>query len=103
MRSPNDNGEQSNRPKFDKRSIYAGLIIWEFALLLLLFIYVFDARHPPIPGEPDLGEGLVVVSTVFAAIIVFTAGALSMLLGLVHFLWLSWRFGHRNTSATETS
>jgi CHASE2 domain-containing sensor protein len=90
--------KHSDRPRFDKRSIFAGLIIWCFALSLAGFLYVYAAFHPPSPGERDLGEGVLLFTGFFAAIIIFLAGAMSMVLGLVHFLWLSWRFSRRTTS-----
>jgi len=90
--------KHSHKPRFDKRSIFAGLIIWCFALVLAVSLYIFAAFHPPSPGERDLGEGVLLFSGFFAAIIVFLAGAMSMILGLVHFLWLSWRFSRRSTT-----
>jgi hypothetical protein len=95
--------KHSDRPRFDKRSIFAGLIIWAFALLLLLLIYVHEARHPAIPGEKDLGEGILVMTGLLAASIVFLGGTMSMFLGLVHFIWLRWRFSRSTSSGAERS
>jgi hypothetical protein len=92
----------SDKPRFDKRSIFAGLIIWAFALLLFLLIYVYEARHPAIPGERDLGEGILVMTSLLAAGITFLGGVMSMVLGLVHFVWLRWRFSRRAISGAET-
>ncbi len=95
--------KHSDKPRFDKRSIFAGLIIWCFALVLAVCLYVFAAFHPPSPGERDLGEGVLLFTGFFAAIIVFLAGAMSMILGLVHFLWLSWRFSRRSTTVATVN
>jgi len=89
--------KHSNRPKFPILNIYAGLIIWSLGLLVLLAFYISEVRHPPIAGEKDLGEGILFMGTLLAAIVAFMAGAMSMLLGLVRFLWLSWRFGRHPT------
>jgi hypothetical protein len=95
--------KHSDKPRFDQRSILAGLMIWCFALLIAVFLYVYAVFHPPTPGERDLGEGLLLFTGFFAAIIVFLAGGMSMVLGLVHFLWLSWRFSRRTTSVAGTN
>ena len=81
--------QPSGRPRFDKRSIFAGLIIC--ALLCCsscLYIYVYEARHPAIPGERDLGEGILVMTSLLAAGIAFLGGVMSIVLELVYFVWL---------------
>jgi hypothetical protein len=99
---PDEKSKQSERPRFDKRSIFAGLIIWAFALLLFLLLYVHEARHPAVLGEKDLGEGILVVTSLLTVCIIFFAGVMSMVLGLIHFIWLRWRFNRRAVSVIET-
>ena len=88
MTIPNEETRNSDKPRFDKRSIFAGLIIWAFTLMLFVLIYLYEIHHPAIPGERDLGEGILVMTGLLAASIVFLGGAMSMVLGLVHFMWL---------------
>jgi hypothetical protein len=89
--------DRSEKPRFDKRNVYVGLIIWSLGLLLVASVYVFVAIHPGVPGEKDLGEGVLVVGTIFIAALLFICGVLSMLVGLLHFLWLSWRFNRSSS------
>jgi F0F1-type ATP synthase assembly protein I len=54
-------------------------------------------------GEKDLREAILVISGLFAASITFLGGAMSMVLRLVHFVWLRCRFSRRTTSGAETN
>jgi hypothetical protein len=73
------------------------LTIWSVGISLVAFVYVFEASHPGIPGEKDLGGGILVVGAIFTSIIFFIGGSISMLVGLLRFFWLSWRFTRRNS------
>jgi hypothetical protein len=94
--------EQGGKPRFDKRSIFAGLIIWAVAIVLFTVALGFSYWHQPATGERDLGTGVVLFTGFFAAILVFMGGAMSMALGLVNFLWRLWRFSRRQIAVAES-
>jgi hypothetical protein len=99
---PDEETRHSAKPRFDKRSIFAGLIIWALALMVFVVVYLYETHHPAIPGERDLGEGILVMTGLLAASIVFLGGTMSMVLGLVHCMWLRWRWSRRPTSGADT-
>jgi hypothetical protein len=81
---------ENKRPKFDKRSVFAGLIIWGVAALCWVPLFVYGELHPAVLGEKDMGGAFIAAFTIFGSGIVFLGGVLAMILGLLRYVWLMW-------------
>jgi hypothetical protein len=69
--------------------------------VLFTVAFSFSYLHQPAAGERDLGTGVVLFTGFFAAIVIFMGGAMSMVFGLVHFLWRLWRFSRRQIAIAQ--
>jgi uncharacterized membrane protein YfhO len=79
---------QGEKPRFDWRSVYAGLAIWLAAVLCWIPVLIYGNHHQ---GD-DMGGWFITSLTIVISGVVFLGGAMSMVLGLFHFMWLRWRF-----------
>jgi hypothetical protein len=95
----NDQNRLLGKPSFDKRSIFAGLIIWAVALGLFSLVFGYSYLHRSASAEGDVGTLLFI--GFFVAIVIFMGGAMSMVLGLVGFLLRLWSFNRRQGASAE--
>jgi hypothetical protein len=82
-------------PRFDWRCVYACLLIWILAILSWIPLWVWEARHPPVPGSRDLGGGMVAAFCLCLSAIWIASGVMAILLGIGHYLWRKLRRNRR--------
>ncbi len=79
---------KGEKPRFDWRSVYAGLAIWVAAILCWIPVLIYGNHH----HAEDMGGWFIASLTIVVSGVVFLGGTMSMVLGLFRYVWLRWRF-----------
>ncbi len=83
---------ENERPRYDKRTVFAGLIVWGVSALCWVPFFTYAHFHPSVLGEKDMGGAFIAAMTLVASGITFLGGILAMVLGLLRYWWLMWQY-----------
>ena len=73
--------------KFDRHYISPSLFCFGIAAVIGIFFYIHERLNPPIPGEPDLGEGVVAMGAFLSIGGLILCGVLGLAIAYGVFVW----------------